>query len=117
MAESHEKELKAAEPGKSGFKPILTQKRPPKVITLPSGKVASCSHGTGLTLMNAQRVVGIKNADDTVKLVFALIAQLVTIDGRAIVFEDLLEMDLLDVLALQGEVLGENFAVAGLPVQ
>jgi hypothetical protein len=37
---------------------------------------------------------------------FALVAELAEIDGRPIVYEDILEMVLEDVLALQDEVLG-----------
>jgi hypothetical protein len=31
------------------------------------------------------------------------------VDGRKIVYEDVLEMDLADVMALQAEVIDENF--------
>jgi hypothetical protein len=37
---------------------------------------------------------------------FALVAELAEIDGRPIVYEDILEMELEDVLALQDGVLG-----------
>jgi hypothetical protein len=45
---------------------------------------------------------------------FALIAELARIDGKPLVYEDVLEMDLDDVLALEAEVTGagevrENF--------
>jgi len=42
-------------------------------------------------------------------VVFALIAELVEIDGEKIVYEDLLAMDLNDVLALQSEVRAQIF--------
>jgi len=57
--------------------------------------------------MRAQRVVGVSG--DPTAVVFALIAELVEIDGEKIVYEDLLAMDLNDVLALQSEVAGANF--------
>jgi hypothetical protein len=41
--------------------------------------------------------------------VFALIAEVTRLDGRKIVYEDVLEMDLADVMVLQSEVIGENF--------
>ena len=58
-------------------------------------------------LMRAQRVAGASS--DPTGVVFALIAELVEIDGARIVYEDLLAMDLNDVLALQAEVVGANF--------
>ena len=73
---------------------------------LPSGASAEVRKGTGRDLMRAQRAtVG----GDATAVVFALIAELSEIDGRRIVYEDVLAMDLADVIALQAEVVGENF--------
>jgi hypothetical protein len=77
------------------------------VLILPSGRTAIIRKGVGRDLMRAQRVVGAAN--DPTAVVFALIAELVEIDGERIVYEDLLAMDLNDVLALQSEVAGANF--------
>jgi hypothetical protein len=77
------------------------------VLVLPSGRTAIVKKGVGRDLMRAQRVVGASN--DPTAVVFALIAELVEIDGEKIVYEDLLAMDLNDVLALQSEVAGANF--------
>jgi|SRR5208283_2103813 len=77
------------------------------VLILPSGRSAIIRKGFGRDLMRAQRVVGASN--DPTAVVFALIAELVEIDGEKIVYEDLLAMDLNDVLALQSEVAGANF--------
>jgi hypothetical protein len=76
-------------------------------LLLPSGKTAAIRKGFGRDLMRAQRVVGVSS--DPTAVVFALIAELVEIDGEKIVYEDLLAMDLNDVLALQSEVAGANF--------
>lgn len=76
-------------------------------VALPSGKTAAIRKGKGRDLMRAQRAVA-ANADPTA-VVFALIAELARIDGAPIVYEDVLEMDLGDVLALQAEVTGANF--------
>jgi hypothetical protein len=78
-------------------------------ITLPSGARAMVRRGRGRDLMRAQRAAA---ASDSSAVAFALIAELAEIDGRIIVYEDVLEMDLGDVVALQEEILGENF---GLP--
>jgi hypothetical protein len=77
------------------------------ILHLPSGKTATIRRGYGRDLMRAQRVVGASS--DPSAVVFALIAELVEIDGEKIVYEDLLAMDLNDVLALQSEVAGANF--------
>lgn len=73
-----------------------------KEITLPSGKVANLKDGKGLDLLNAQRKA--KNSDE---ILFALIAEIAEIDGEAVIYEDLLEMSLEDVLALQAEISGK----------
>jgi len=77
------------------------------LLVLPTGKTATIRKGFGRDLMRAQRVVG--TSSDPTAVVFALIAELVEIDGEKIVYEDLLAMDLNDVLALQSEVAGANF--------
>jgi len=77
------------------------------MLVLPSGKTASIRKGFGRDLMRAQRVVGVSS--DPTAVIFALIAELVEIDGEKVVYEDLLAMDLNDVLALQSEVAGANF--------
>jgi hypothetical protein len=76
-------------------------------ITLPSGKTAVIRRGKGRDLMRAQRAVA-GNSDPSA-VVFALIAELTQIDGAPIVYEDVVEMDLGDVLVLQAEVTGANF--------
>ena len=56
--------------------------------------------------MRAQRTAA---GGDASAVVFALIAEVARINGQKIVYEDVLEMDLADVMALQAEVIGENF--------
>jgi hypothetical protein len=76
-------------------------------FVLPSGRSAAIRKGIGRDLMRAQRVAG--PSADAAAVVFALIAELVEIDGNKIVYEDVLVMDLEDVFALQCEVAGGNF--------
>lgn len=71
--------------------------------TLPSGKTYTVRPGKGRDLLAAQRAA--KSPDE---IPYALIAQLVEIDGKPVVYEDVLEMDLPDVLALQQAVMGEG---------
>lgn len=78
-----------------------------RTMVLPSGRTATVRKGFGRDLMRAQRAAG-ASADPTA-VVFALIAELVEIEGVRMVYEDVLAMELGDVLALQAEVAGENF--------
>ncbi len=82
-----------------------------KEIVLPSGRRATIKEGKGRDLLNAQRKA--KTADE---IIYALIAEITTVDGKQIVYEDVLEMDLVDVLALQAaftEAFG-NFQLSSL---
>lgn len=80
---------------------------PARSIALPSGRAALIRKGKGRDLMRAQRAVA--SNPDSSAVVFALIAELAQIDGAPIVYEDVVEMDLADVLVLQAEVTGANF--------
>lgn len=73
-----------------------------KTLTLPSGKTAILEKGKGKDLLQAQMKA--KSSDE---IPYALIAELVEIDGQKLVYEDILEMDLEDVLALQSEISGK----------
>jgi len=73
-----------------------------KEITLPSGKTAKFKDGKGRDLLNAQRKA--KTSDE---ILFALIAEIAEIDGQTVIYEDLLEMNLEDVLTLQAEISGK----------
>lgn len=73
-----------------------------KELTLPSGKTAKFKDGKGRDLLNAQRKA--KTSDE---ILFALIAEITEIEGEAVIYEDLLDMDLEDVLALQAEISGK----------
>jgi hypothetical protein len=84
-----------------------TQSAQSHSVALPSGKTAAIRRGKGRDLMRAQRAVA-GNPDSTA-VVFALIAELAQIDGAPIIYEDVIEMDLGDVLVLQAEVTGATF--------
>lgn len=73
-----------------------------KTLTLPSGKTAVLRKGKGFDLFQAQ-----KKAKTSEEIPYALIAELVEIDGLKLVYEDILELDLEDVIALQAEVSGK----------
>jgi hypothetical protein len=77
-----------------------------RAIDLPSGARAEVRKGYGRDLMRAQRAAA---GGDASAVIFALIAEVARVDGRKIVYEDVLEMDLADVMALQAEVIDENF--------
>lgn len=73
-----------------------------KTLKLPSGKTATIRKGIGYDLLQAQQKA--KTPDE---IPYALIAELVEIDGQKLVYEDILELDLDDVIALQGEISGK----------
>ena len=73
-----------------------------KTLTLPSGKTAILRKGKGFDLYQAQ-----KKAKTSEEIPYALIAELAEIDGQKLVYEDILELDLEDVIALQAEISGK----------
>ena len=73
-----------------------------KTITLPTGKTATIKEGKGFDLLKAQR-----NAKTSDEIPYALIAELAEIDGQKLVYEDVLELDLEDVIALQTAISGK----------
>jgi len=74
-----------------------------ETLTLPSGKTATIKDGKGRDLLNAQR-----KAKSPEEIMFALMAELVDVDGQSYVYEDFLEMPLDDILALQTEISGKS---------
>lgn len=81
-------------------------------IELTQGRTASIRPGKGRDLLAAARMAG--NVNEPMKLALGIIAQLVTIDGKALTIEDVEDMDLTDVLKLQGEAMGN---VPSFPVK
>ena len=73
-----------------------------KTLSLPSGKTAILRKGKGFDLYQAQ-----KKAKTSEEIPYALIAELAEIDGQKLVYEDILELDLEDVIALQAEISGK----------
>ena len=73
-----------------------------KKITLPSGKIATLKKGRGFDLLQAQQ-----KAKTSEEIPYALIAELAEIDGQKLVYEDILELDLEDVIALQAAISGK----------
>lgn len=82
-------------------------------VILTSGRIANVREGRGRDLINAQRAVG-RTAESSA-LLQALVAILCTVDGKELVYEDVLEMPVADVLMLEAEVLG-NFPEAASPM-
>ncbi len=73
-----------------------------KELTLPSGKIAKIENGKGYDLLQAQ--IKAKTPDE---IPYALIAELTEIDGTKLVYEDILQLDLEDVIVLQEEISGK----------
>lgn len=64
-------------------------------FTLANGKKAEMTTGTGRDLIEAQRL----SAGNQEQLVIALASRLLRIDGKPILYEDLLDWPLVDVVA------------------
>ena len=83
-----------------------------KTLLLPSGKTAVIRKGKGFDLFQAQ-----KKAKTSDEIPYALIAELAEIDGVKLVYEDILELDLEDVIALQAEISGKFQTAAKKEIQ
>ena len=81
-----------------------------KELELPSGKIAKIKAGRGFDLLEAQ-----KKAKTSEEIPYALIAELAEIDGQPLVYEDILELDLPDVIALQEQIAGKLQSVTDKP--
>lgn len=73
-----------------------------KEITLSDGKIAVLKDGKGRDLLNAQ-----KKAKSSDEIPYALIAELTEIDGNYLVYEDILELPIADVIQLQEAIGGK----------
>ena len=73
-----------------------------KAIKLSDGKLAVIKDGKGLDLLNAQ-----KKAKTSDEIPYALIAELTEIDGNYLVYEDILELPIEDVILLQEAIGGK----------
>ncbi len=73
-----------------------------KEITLSDGKIAVIKDGKGRDLLNAQ-----KKAKSSDEIPYALIAELTEINGNYLVYEDILELPIADVIQLQEAIGGK----------
>ncbi len=73
-----------------------------KEITLSDGKIAVIKDGKGRDLLNTQ-----KKAKSSDEIPYALIAELTEIDGNYLVYEDILELPIADVIQLQEAIGGK----------
>jgi hypothetical protein len=74
-------------------------------VTLSDGRIAEIRQGKGKDAMAAQKIAG----TEVEQFFSALMAQLVTIDGKRMPMEDFGELPLQDFLKIQGEIAGANF--------
>lgn len=70
-------------------------------LTLSTGQIAQIRDGIGRDLLMAQR-----KAHTPEEVVWALAAELVQVDGAAVLYEDFLEWPLADVMAVLNEISG-----------
>lgn len=76
-------------------------------LTLPSGKKAVIAQAKGKHLRQAARLTGV---DDLMGIGQALISLVAQIDGNKVTYEDVGEMPLRDVMALQGAIMGNDLS-------
>jgi hypothetical protein len=74
-----------------------------KSLILPSGRAAALRKPKVRDLLRAHRAVGFSG--EPMAITMALVAEVSQIDGRVLVYEDLLELPAEDGLALQAEVM------------
>lgn len=84
-----------------------------KSLILPSGRAASLRKPKVRDLLRAHRAVGFSG--EPMAITMALVAEVSQIDGRTVVYEDLLELPAEDGLALQAEVMEAVDGDAGFP--
>ena len=73
----------------------------PKTVSLPSGKTASITRkGKVRDLVFAARIVGKSEADNQFALSVAAMAPTIELDGKPVLYEDLLEIEMDDLNAL-----------------
>jgi hypothetical protein len=75
-------------------------------ITLPSGRTAVIRKAKVRDLLQAHRVVGF--SDEPMAIAMGLVAQVVLIDGKSLLFEDVMDLPAEDGLALNAAVLEEE---------
>ena len=75
-------------------------------ITLPSGRVAVLRKAKVRDLIQAHRVVGFSG--EPMEIAMGLVAQVAMIDGKPIIFEDVMELSVEDGLILHAAVLEEQ---------
>jgi len=73
-----------------------------KQILLPSGKIATYKKGYGQNLLNAQR-----KARTNEEIMYSIMAEVIEIDGQPLIYEDIFEMELEDVVVLYSEISGK----------
>jgi hypothetical protein len=87
-------------------------------LILPSGRAAAIRKPKVRDLLRAHRAVGFST--EPMAITMALIAEVSQIDGRTVVYEDLLDLPAEDGLTLQAEVMdavdgGEGFPTIPAP--
>ena len=73
-----------------------------KELTLSDGRKVIIKDGKGIDLLNAQ-----KKAKTSDEIPYALLAELCEIDGQYLVYEDILELPIEDVINLQAVISGK----------
>lgn len=97
MAEQSEQELEAGADSSDAGKPSGRR------VTLSDNRVATIGRATGRHLIRASVVSG---GENQFAMMMGVVSQVAVIDGKPLVYEELQDMDAIDVLLLVGTVLG-----------
>jgi hypothetical protein len=86
----------------------------PKTLTLPSGRTATLTRKMKVRdMVFAHRVVGKTEADNTMAIGIAAMAPTIELDGKPVVYEDLLDLDMDDATALSDATAATTAAIRG----
>ncbi len=86
----------------------------PDTVKLSKGRVATIREATGRDLEKGAAVAS--SATNPMSLMMGVASQVTTIDGKAVVYEDILDLPLSDVLLLVGELVGNVKELSRLSV-
>jgi hypothetical protein len=90
----------------SGAAPVGEKANANPGVTLSDGRVANVRDARGRDLEKGAAVAS--SATNPMSLMMGVAAQVTTIDGRAVVYEDILDLPMTDVLKLIGALMGNE---------
>ena len=81
----------------------MSEQQGPREVTLPSGRAATIRRGKGRDVLRASRMVDV-NKEGEFAIALAGLSLKVTVEGKPLTYEDVLELPEEDVWFLLGEM-------------